>query len=142
MIRARSQAREAALKALYQLDLRPDLSVADLEEEVRHDVRAADAREFALELLHGVVAQRDPIDREVEAVAHNWSLARMAAVDRNVLRLGAYELMHRPDVPPAVAINEAVTIAKKYSTAESGNFVNGILDQLRLRHRAEGGDPH
>lgn len=143
-MRARSQAREAAIKALYQLDLRPDISAAEVEDFVTRETRTPDAREFALELVKGVQDHREQIDREVESIAHNWKLSRMACIDRNVIRVGAFELLHRPDIPAAVAINEAVTIAKKYSTSESGNFVNGILDQVHQRRaaaRAQGKQP-
>lgn len=137
--RPRTQAREAALKALYLLDLRPDSSPADVEEAMGEEVRTDEARRFARALIEGTRGHLDAIDREVEAVAHNWKLKRMAVVDRNVLRLGAYELLFcRDEIPPAVAIDEAVTIAKKFSTRESGSFVNGILDRIRERSHAEG----
>lgn len=81
------------------------------------------------------------LDAVIEAVAINWELRRMAAVDRNVLRLGAFELLHRPDVPPAVAINEAVLLGKKYSTRETGAFVNGILDKIHRERAGEDAAP-
>jgi len=137
VIRARSQAREAALKVLYQLDLRPDVERSELEELVREDVPAADAREFARELIDGTREQLPAIDREIESVAINWNLKRMAVIDRNILRLGTYELLFRPELPAAVSINEAVMLAKKYSTKESGGFVNGILDKVHRRHPGE-----
>ncbi len=137
MIRARTQGREAALKVLYQVDLRPDLSEAEVEQALRTEARSDDAVAFARELVRGTRAHMPEIDREVEEIAHNWNLRRMAVVDRNVIRLGAFELIWRLDIPPAVAINEAVTIAKKYSTKDSGAFVNGILDKVLRRHGRE-----
>lgn len=132
--RPRSQAREAALKALYVLDLRPECSPEELEELLREEVRTDEARKFARALVDGTRQHQAEIDREVETVAHNWKLRRMAVVDRNVIRLGAYELLFcRDEIPPAVAIDEAVTIAKKFSSRESGAFVNGILDKIRER---------
>lgn len=132
--RPRTQAREAALKALYLLDLRPDAGQRELDEAMGEELRSDEARSFARALVEGTRRNLAEIDREVEAVAHNWKLKRMAVVDRNVLRLGTYELLHcRDDIPPAVAIDEAVSIAKKFSTRESGAFVNGILDRIRLR---------
>jgi transcription antitermination factor NusB len=133
-MRARSQAREAALKALYQVDLRPDLTAAEMEEVLRAEAKNDEVLAFARELVEGTRAHLADIDREVESTAHNWNLKRMAVIDRNVIRMGTFELLHRPDVPPAVAINEAVVMAKKYSTKDSGSFVNGILDKIHQRH--------
>lgn len=135
MRRARSQAREAAIKALYQADLRQDFDRAAAEAFLARQGLTEEAGEFARQLVEGTLVHRDELDREIEAVALNWNLKRMAVIDRNVLRLGAYELMFREDLPPAVSINEAVLLAKRYSTAESGSFVNGILDQIHRRHR-------
>lgn len=132
--RPRTQAREAALKALYLLDLRPDSRPSELEQAMGDELRTDEAKQFARALLEGTRSHLPEIDAEVEAVAHNWNLKRMAVVDRNVLRLGAYELLYcREEIPPAVAIDEAVSIAKRFSTRESGAFVNGILDRIRLR---------
>ena len=141
--RPRTQAREAALKALYLLDLRPDSSALELEEAMGEELRSDEARRFARGLLQGTRSRLAEIDAEVEAVAHNWNLKRMAVVDRNVLRLGAYELLFcRDEIPPAVAIDEAVSIVKRFSSRESGAFVNGILDKIRLRaERGEGQAP-
>ena len=86
---------------------------------------------FSEPLIRGVIEHRDKIDAEIQKHAKNWSLHRMAAVDRNVLRLATYEMLFRDDIPPIVSINEAVDIAKKFSTHDSGKFVNGILDQVR-----------
>ena len=86
---------------------------------------------FADPLIRGVLEHREKIDAEIQKHAKNWSLSRMAAVDRNVLRLAAYEMLFREDIPPIVSINEAVDIAKKFSTHDSGKFVNGLLDQIR-----------
>lgn len=135
-MRLRTQGRETALKALYQLDLRKDLDSDELLDLLEREAKTDAAREFASELLEGVRLHWDALDAEVEAVAHNWKLERMAVIDRNVLRLGAFELLHRPDIPPAVAIDEAVTLAKKFSTKDSGSFVNGILDKI-LRRRGD-----
>lgn len=131
--RPRSVAREAALKALYQLDLREDLQPEALFVEIADEVDGKDARRFARDLVNGVRDQRAAIDAELSAVAINWRVERMATIDRNILRIGAYELLFRDDVPPVVSINEAVTLAKKYSSKESGGFVNGILDKIRVR---------
>ena len=87
-------------------------------------------REFAEPLVRGVLEHREEIDARLQQLAANWDLHRMAGVDRNILRLATFEMMHREDIPPVVAINEAVDIAKRFSTDDSGKFVNGILDKL------------
>lgn len=138
MTHPRSIAREAALKILYQLDVRADLEPEALFAEFDELTENEDARRYGRDIVLGARSNMAAIDAELEAVAHNWTLTRMAAIDRNVLRLGAYELMFRPDLPPAVAINEAVDLAKNYSTKDSGAFVNGILDKIRLRVSAAG----
>ncbi len=138
MIRARSQGREVALKALYQLDLSETLESESAEPPIHEDdVTIEEARPFALELVAGVREALSDIDVMLQEIASNWTLERMAVIDRNILRIGAYELLHRSDVPPAVAINEAILLAQKYSSKDSGGFVNGILDTLRTRHEAK-----
>ena len=137
-MRSRTQAREAALKGLYQLDLRSSVPEAELEELLAHECEQRDAQDYARILIKGTRRELDGIDKEIKDVAENWDLGRMAAIDRNVLRMAIFELKNRDDIPPAVAINEAVTIAKKYSTKDSGGFVNGILDQIKNRLAARG----
>jgi N utilization substance protein B len=88
-------------------------------------------REFAEPLIRGTLEYRDEVDDIIKRHAKNWDLHRMAAVDRNILRLAIYEMLHRADIPPVVSINEAVDIAKKFSTQDSGKFVNGILDKVK-----------
>lgn len=88
--------------------------------------------DFATRLVDGTLDNRDAIDKTLSGVTRNWDLRRMAIVDRNVLRMAVYELMFCADVPPKVAINEAIEIGKKFSTANSGGFVNGILDRIRI----------
>jgi transcription antitermination factor NusB len=137
-MRSRTQAREAALKGLYQLDLRSSVPETELEELLAHECEQRDAQDYARILIKGTRRELDGIDKEIKDVAENWDLGRMAAIDRNVLRMAIFELKNRDDIPPAVAINEAVTIAKKYSTKDSGGFVNGILDQVKNRLAARG----
>ena len=140
MIRARSQGREAALTALYQLDLSGELGDDSVAPPIREEeAPLEDAREFARQVVAGVREHVGDLDVELETVAINWEVDRMAVIDRNVLRIGAYELLHCKDIPPAVAINEAVLLAQKFSTKDSGAFVNGILD--RIRERAGMGTP-
>jgi transcription antitermination factor NusB len=132
-MRKRTQARELALQLMYQLDLRGDEILDEVTAAVAPGSGDAEMADFARELIFGVREKRAEIDRHIEEVAKNWQLKRMAAIDRNILRLATYELLYREDIPPLVTINEAIDIAKKFSTKNSGPFVNGILDNIRLR---------
>lgn len=87
------------------------------------------SRPFAAELIRGVLDNLQDIDRRIQSYADNWDVKRLNAVDRNVIRLALFEMLFRPDIPPVVSINEAVDIAKRFSSNESGKFVNGILDR-------------
>jgi N utilization substance protein B len=152
----RREARERAVQFLFQHDLNPppDLSAA-LEHFWESQRAAAIAEEkgaanwgepvelppptveeaavrlFADPLIRGTLEFRDEADGVIKKHAKNWDLHRIAAVDRNILRLAIYEMLHRDDIPPVVSINEAVDIAKKFSTQDSGKFVNGILDKVK-----------
>ena len=130
----RSQSREVAFQVLYQDDLNPRANPADADRLIERRLRADDMIAFARELVAGVRRNREEIDAQLEQIAANWSLKRMAATDRSVLRLGAYELLHT-DTPPRVAVDEAVELAKRFGSAQSSQFVNGILD--KVMHAAE-----
>ena len=134
----RSRAREVALQLLYQHDLNGKVARQAVERFVSERLRDADLEAFTLALYDGVLAHAEDIDRRLGEAAQNWRLARMAAVDRNVLRLGAYELLHEPATPPGVALNEAIELVRRYGSADSPAFINGVLDRVRVRH-AEGG---
>lgn len=125
----RSRAREVAFQVLYQDDLNPRVSPAAGEALIAERLKADDLAGFARELVAGVRRNRPELDQRIEETAANWSLRRMAATDRNVLRLGAYEILHS-DTPPRVAIDEAVELAKRFGAAQSAQFVNGVLDKL------------
>lgn len=90
----------------------------------------ADVREFATTLVQGVAREREAIDQQLEQYSAHWRLSRMAAVDRNILRIATYELLHCPDIPIRVTLNEAIEMAKTFGSEESSSFVNGILDQI------------
>jgi N utilization substance protein B len=127
----RSRGREVALQVLYQIEQNAEVP----PEEVRSFVqrRLLDDRklvEFTEALISGVKEHQAQIDSIIASVAENWRLDRMAAIDRNILRLGAFEMLFCPEVPAKVAINEALELAKRYSTAQSSRFVNGILDRV------------
>ena len=132
-MRKRTQARELALQLMYQLDLRGDEILDEVNAALAPGAGDPEMVDFARELVNGCREKQPEIDRHIEEVAKNWQLKRMAAIDRNILRLATYELLFREDIPPFVTINEAIDIAKKFSTKNSGPFVNGILDNIRLR---------
>jgi len=129
----RRDAREAAAQYLYQRELQGDESDALLEEFYRLRGLSPSARRFCETLLSGWMANRAEIDRVISANAKNYDFQRLSAVDRNILRIACQELLFVGDVPAAVVINEAIEIAKKFSTAESGKFVNGVLDNIRRK---------
>ena len=125
----RSRAREVALQALFQEDLNPQESTKLLGEFLATRLRSEELRDFARSLVMGVKRNQGELDDLLGQHAEHWSLARMAATDRNVLRLGAYEIRHA-ETPDPVAIDEAVELAKRFGSAQSSQFVNGILDKL------------
>jgi N utilization substance protein B len=129
----RRDAREWALQLVFSLDLntRSELDPVFAEFFDAYPTDDEEVRGFAEGLVRGVVQERKAIDAAIEGFAEHWRMARMGVVDRNVLRIAVYELMFRPEVPPAVVINEAIDIAKYFSNSESGRFVNGILDRAR-----------
>ncbi len=125
----RSKSREVALQMLFQCDLNRDVDGRMVAEMVRELLPDVDLREFAMRLFSGTIENRDWLDERIQQIATNWKLFRMAATDRNVLRLGAFELLYT-DTPPRVAIDEALELAKKFGSDASAPFVNGILDKL------------
>jgi transcription antitermination protein NusB len=127
----RARAREVALQLLFMRDHNPNVDRAALERFVHDRLHEATVEPFCLGLYDGVVGHLGDIDQRLAAAAENWRLPRMATVDRNVLRLGAYELLFAPETPPAVAFDEAIELARRYGAADSPAFVNGVLDQLR-----------
>jgi transcription antitermination factor NusB len=131
-LKKRTRARELALQFLYQVDL-VNKPLEESDEFLRDEERDAETRRFAQRLINGTLESRDEIDEAIQRVAQNWNISRMAVVDRNVLRLATYELLNCQDIPPKVAINEAIEIGKRYSTQNSGAFINGILDRIMNR---------
>ncbi len=125
----RSRARETALQLLYRQDLNPASNLETAGEFIDERLEDEALREFCWRLFTGTLEYRNIIDARIEQAAANWSLKRMAPTDRNVLRLGAYELLYT-DTPNRVVIDEALELAKKYGSGQSSQFVNGILDQF------------
>ena len=130
----RTQARESALKILYQLDITRDPPTDGLKIFFRHHRVPVAAQPFVAALVQGTVERLPQIDALLGRHATNWTLDRMAIVDRNILRLGTYELLFSTETPPKVVINEAVEMAKRFGTADSSKFVNGVLDAI---HKVE-----
>jgi N utilization substance protein B len=134
-MRKRTRSREYALQILYQIDIThedplsaiDDFWQAHLEEGIDEEMKA-----FAAEIVKGTVQNLVEIDRKIAQYATNWELERMAVVDRNILRMGCFELEYSSGIPPKVAINEAVDLAKKFSGVEAGKFVNAILDKIKI----------
>lgn len=114
---------------LYLRDLNPDVEAPAIRQMIDEQISGEDLQHFAWRLFVGVMEFRGPIDVRIRETAENWSLERMAPTDRNVLRLGAYELLHT-DTPHRVVLDEAIELARTFGTANSGPFVNGILDRL------------
>jgi transcription antitermination factor NusB len=151
-----------ALRLLYQTDLlgrelvdEADVLLRDqntrpaaepdeqVDEQELDDIVPNDreTRAFALRLVQGVRDRWEELDATIRSVAQNWDIGRMAVIDRNVLRLATYELLFCRDIPPKVAINEAIELGKRYSTANSGAFINGILDKIKSGREADGAGP-
>lgn len=138
---SRRPAREAALRALYEIEvgkLDSDSAVADT---LANTTLQPDLAEYARAAVVGICKHRASLDDLLAGCLKGWDLPRVAVVDRNVLRLAAFELFHCPSIPPAVTINEAVDLVKRYSTAESGRFVNGVLGELVRRSPKAQWDP-
>lgn len=135
-MRKRTQAREITLQALYQFDIQRQIEESDprgaddFEGFIVESTDDPEVRDYARRLLDGILDSLEELDAQIAAVSENWRLNRTAAVDRCVLRIGLYEMLESPEVPPKVAINEAIDLAKKFSAEQSGAFVNGILDRI------------
>ena len=130
----RRAGREVALQLLFHWDLNIQQTLGAPELDLFWEFRPAipGVRTFATNLLHGVISRQATIDEKITRYTANYELRRISAVDRNILRMAIYEMLYADDVPPIVAINEAIDIAKKFGTDESGKFVNGVLDRVKL----------
>jgi N utilization substance protein B len=127
----RREGREAAIQFLYQRDLGGGAGVADLQDFYAFRGLSPSARRFCEGLVSGLLERTEAIDVALREHTQNYELERLSAVDRNILRLAVHEMLHCDDIPPIVSINEAIDIAKKYGTEESGRFVNGVLDKIK-----------
>ena len=132
-VKKRSRGRELALQFLYQLDLRGPELIEETTGFLAEQEPDREVREFAGRLVGGIHEHGSELDGVIAGVAENWEIDRMAVIDRNVLRIATFELLHCRDIPPKVAINEAIELGKRYSTQNTGAFVNGILDKIKSR---------
>ena len=128
---SRRHAREYALQLLFQIDL----TSSELDQKLKDDFwegnrEGSDVKDFTESIVRGTTENIDALDEVIRKAAANWQLERMAVIDKNILRIAAYELVYMPEIPTSVTINEAIEIAKKYSTEESASFINGILDRI------------
>lgn len=130
----RREGREVTLQLLFHWDLNAHQPLCEADLDLFWAFRPAipAVRAFATNLLNGIVAHQATIDEKITKYTANYELKRISAVDRNILRIAVYEMLYADDVPPIVAINEAIDIAKKFGTEESGKFVNGVLDRIKL----------
>lgn len=124
------------MQALYQLEIRGDDKYAELDMFFKQqDDAIPEVLEFAASLVNGCRSQKKEIEEKIVSISEHWNLHRMAIIDRCILQLSVYELLYRDDIPPKVSINEAIDLAKKFSTEKSGPFVNGILDKIYAKYK-------
>ena len=131
MLRQRSRAREVALQLLFQRDINPGVPRAAIERFVHERLDDSALEAFALTLFDGTCRHGKDVDDRLSRAAENWRLHRMAVVDRNVLRMGAFELLQTPETPVNVVLDEAIELARRFGGADSPTFVNGVLDRVR-----------
>ena len=134
-MRKRTKARELALQMLYELDIRKEPLRPFLDDFWKpylknHEDTDSQVKYFANELVKGTIEHLEEIDKIIASYAKNWQLKRMAVIDRNIIRMGSFELLYLKDIPPKVSLNEAIELAKRYGDTESSKFVNGILDRI------------
>ncbi len=127
----RREGRESAVQFLYHRDLNGEGNAESIEAFWGLRPATRRVRDFGMTLAQGVLANLEAIDARIRQAASNYELHRIAAVDRNILRIAIYEMLYCPEVPPVVSINEAIEIAKRFGSEDSGRFVNGVLDRIR-----------
>ncbi|MBH1988699.1 MAG: transcription antitermination factor NusB [Myxococcaceae bacterium] len=125
----RHRGRESALQVMYQVDAGTEPKQA-LQDFFNHFALSQEGIDFARELVHGTTEQLALLDEKITSHSPKWRLDRMPVVDRNILRLGTYELTFTPDLPPKVVLNEWIEVAKRYGSEQSGSFINGVLDSM------------
>ncbi len=136
-MKKRTRSRELALQFLYQVDLLGKDKIHELTEFLREEGGDPETAKYARVLIEGTYDSVKELDSEIQSVAQNWQIERMAVIDRNVLRIADFELLHCDEIPPKVAINEGIELGKRFSTQNSGAFINGILDKIKNRLSAK-----
>ena len=131
----RRLSREIALKVLFQIDLVSTNMEETLKYTFENDKFSDEVKEFTLTLVKGVMSNLSEIDKVINTYTNNWSLERITNIDRNILRIAIYEILHLENIPKSVSINEAVELAKKYSTKSSFSFVNGVLGKINKKEK-------
>ena len=127
----RREAREATIQFLFSHDLNNDTLPDQCADFWQLRKARKKVQDFANDLIGGIFEHREELDQAIDAASENYTLDRLSAIDRNILRLATYEILHRDDIPTPVTINEAIEIAKRFGTAESAGFVNGVLDRIQ-----------
>lgn len=127
----RRQSREFAMQALFDMDMSHDDSEERMDLFCRNFVPPQNVMPFLIKLCKGVIKHKPEIDSLIDRFSSNWKIDRISCVDRNVMRIAIFEMLHCDDIPAKVSINEAIDIGKRYGTEESGAFINGILDSIR-----------
>ena len=135
----RRRSRELAMQALFQIEMTQDHSTEAIELFCKHFRVPKNAKPFFLRLVKGVKEFQHEIDPLITSFSDHWKINRMSRADRNIMRIAVYELLFCDDIPPKVSINEAIDIGKKFGTEESGAFINGILDSIRISLEREKG---
>lgn len=128
----RRRSRELAMQALYQMEMNQDHSKEAVELFCKHFGVTENVKPFFLRLVEGVMKVQHEIDPLIKSFSENWKISRMSRADRNIMRIAVYELLYCDDIPSKVSINEAIDIGKKFGTEDSGPFINGILDSIRI----------
>lgn len=128
----RTTSREVALQSLFYMDMRKNTSPEVLTLFCENFTVSEQSLSFFLELVNGITSAMSEIDAVIERFSDNWKISRMSCVDRNAIRMAAYEMLYREDIPVKVSINEAINLGKKYGSEDSGAFINGVLDSIRI----------
>ncbi|MEA2067040.1 MAG: transcription antitermination factor NusB [Thermotogota bacterium] len=135
----RRRMRDIVFRAIYQYDFHNDIDITNkfLDDEISYCLLSSDLVSLAKRYLIGIIDNKSHLDQIIDESLSNWTLNRLASVDKNVLRLGTYELIYEDDVPIEVTLNEAIEIAKMYATQQDGKFVNGVLDKIAKKYAKE-----
>ena len=131
-MRNRTKSRDFTLQILYEIEIKENIFSEEMFFNFwKSHTTSLEIQEFTQELVKGVIEKKEIIDKIIKEKVLNWEIERISIIDKNVIRIAIYELLYKKEIPRKVSINEAIEISKKYSTDESGHFVNGILDKIK-----------